>query len=114
MKTRNGFVSNSSSSSFCVIGTENSLYLDLLKEKDALNTEDPEHIGYGMAGKGKTAELDWWENYGDLTCVGVNVSILEKKTLPAARKHVQKIFKKIGVDVPLAQIDIIYGSASSG
>jgi hypothetical protein len=114
MKIRQGFVSNSSSSSFLIIGTKDSDLIQRLAEKDNF---DGSNSGYGFAGDGD--KLMYYGNQYDGDWDSGSVAgldgqlILEMMTLPQARVHVQKIFQSLGVDVDEDEIDLHYGEMSS-
>lgn len=113
MKIRNGFVSNSSSSSFLVIGTDNTSLIDELAQADHF---DDSSGGYGVAGEGD--ELVYYgmqyDGHFDYGYAGVEAAdLLERMTLPQARIFVQEIFLKLGVEVDVEDIDLYYGEMSS-
>ena len=118
MKTRDGFVSNSSSTSFCIVGVERQSIISELMEKDGFVDDG----GYGVAGHGKNGELIYYGrrfyNDGvmvwDTGAVGVEAKeLLERMTLPQARHYVRELLKNIGVDVRTSDIDLRYGEASN-
>lgn len=113
MKTRIGFVSNSSSSSFLIIGVCNSLLLQKVAEADGLDMEDFPYLCYGSY-----QSKSGLEYYGcdEPTYVGISVGdLLETMTLPEARLHVREIIRqKVGVDVPVDKLELYYGEAGNG
>ena len=107
MKTRNGFVSNSSSSSFCIIGTE--YMIEEIAKKDGVKDED---FGYGMA-EGKVLEYHgngFGDDY-DAVSGGLNAEkLLTKMTIPQAKLHLKQLIKKkFDIDVPIEQISFEFG-----
>ena len=122
MKIRNGFVSNSSSSSFCIIGVDYSSHVAALIKAEGLDfghynaKGDWEYgkdcLGYGVC-QGKIVEF-----YGNSEpqYAGVDAKpFLEKRTLQGARKAFQTLVKKfLDVEIPLRDIDIHYGEAGEG
>jgi len=143
MKTRTGFVSNSSSSSFCIIGTSN--WSRVLAKKEGLyKTEHYEEkvCEHGRPNK-KTkycpqcgfefsnaedftypelaygsAQGKVFSYYGseDVDYAGLDAEeLLKKMTIPQACKHVQEIAeKKLGVKIPSKQLGFFYGEAGNG
>jgi hypothetical protein len=123
MKIRNGFVSNSSSSSFCIIGTTyNSEIAKLVKaegknfthydEESESWIEGTDYLGYGCD-SGKVVMF-----YGDdgPEYVGVEaVDLLEQHSLPEARKAFCKLVKEcLNVDIDPRFVDLHYGEAGNG
>jgi len=118
MRCRDGFVSNSSSTSFCVIGIERQTVIAELMEKDGFVDDG----GYGIAGHGRNEELLYYgrgfNNDGEMVwesgAVGVEArELLERMTLPQARHYVRELLKGVGVGVRTSDIDLRYGEASS-
>jgi hypothetical protein len=125
VKVRNGFVSNSSSSSFCIIGVENSMVIDELLTAEGIdpNTKDEWEkpaatglrslaMGYGCD-SGKM--LNFYGNHNNPDFAGIEAEpLLQKFAIPDACKEFQKqVKKKLGVDIPLNKISLHYGNASS-
>lgn len=107
MKIRSGFVSNSSSSSFCVIGT--TYNIEEIAKKDGINDES---FRYGVAdGKVLQYHGNGFGEYDDEVIGGLDAAkVLETMTIPEAKLHLQKLIKtKFKIDVPLDQISFEFG-----
>ena len=107
MKTRNGFVSNSSSSSFCIIGT--SFKIEEIAKKDGVNSDS---FGHGSA-EGKVLEYHgngFGDDY-DEVLGGLEAShLLETMTIPKAKRYLQTMIKdKFGIEVPIDEISFEFG-----
>jgi hypothetical protein len=151
MKTRNGFVSNSSSSSFCIIGVEDESLLKALAKAEKLHFRwngDPEtELARGcnhkidktdqfckVCGKPAYVEKEVKVNYNDLghgVCDGEIIlffgngyypynagihapELLNKMTIPQAAEYFCKLVKnKLNIDINPAQVQLLYGEASS-
>ena len=100
MKTRNGFVSNSSSSSFIIVGCDVSLCSEEVKEK--LLDEKFDYVGY---------YLD--ENDEDFIGDFRSVSDYEYKTITVKQLDTAAIEQKIKSIVPDADVKIWFGSRYS-
>ena len=105
MKIRDGFISNSSSTSFCIIGTN--WGIDELVEESGAKDENT------YCGHCKTEHIDFY-TYNKLndddTIAGIDASpLLEKMSIPAAKKYFQKYIKeKFNITVPIEQIKFTY------
>jgi len=120
MKIRMGFVSNSSSSSFCIIGTENSDLIRKLAEAenksfdyDGEDWDDDkyDYFGYGC-NEGEVIDFYGDESpyYAgiDLKKFGEDISIKEMKKL-----FIKKVKKELGVDVEEEDVALLFGECGN-
>ena len=120
MKTRQGFVSNSSSSSFIVVGVSDEdfcskllaamkIYMDRDNPVEGWVEYEP---GFGVH-EGKP--FDVIGSYDYVSYVGFDIeSDLKKGTsLNLLKKKFVELAKKIGVEVPISKVDLHYGASSS-
>lgn len=121
MKTRNGFVSNSSSSSFCIVGIENTRIIEKLMAADGFTEND---AGYGVAGTGKSDFVYYGHGYSkhgdgvdyhlEYGYAGLEaVDTLNTMTLPEAKRYLKLKLKQMNINVDVKDIDLHYGSMSS-
>lgn len=136
MKIRTGFVSNSSSSSFVIVGNvfDNNVIHELLLNEDALKRFNERHgtsfssfddalesgdycLSYDvfnaiLEGTDLVAYVD---EYSEEAAVGIDPcnEMKNEDTLEDFKKRVSDDFKKIGVDVPVDDIRFITGSIDS-
>jgi len=110
MKIRIGFVSNSSSTSFCVIGIENDLWIDLILEKAGVDRESISHPDQGVFNI-----IKGFNCYGDYTprILGLDAKTsLDTMTLPQSKEHFKEVVnKKFGLNIPIEHIRLLYGEA---
>ncbi len=113
MKIRNGFVSNSSSTSFCIIGVENTSIIKQIIEAEnknfGENGKDMLEYGYN---KGKF--VIFYGNY-DVYDVGIDAKpLLQEMDIKQAKKWFQKYIKdNLRIDIPLEKIDLFFGEAGN-
>ena len=116
MKIRTGFVSNSSSSSFCIIGTENAnvIYKLLKAEEIDLDSDENNYIDNGVIG-GKVVNFYDGVSGEQPYYAGVDAEPLLKETnIPQACKKFQEMVEKsLGVKIPLSSVKFLYGEISS-
>ena len=116
MKIRNGFVSNSSSSSFIIVGFTDDTYMKQIAEKDG-KFEDGEYrdveCNYGVD---DSCALTYYGSYGEPYYIGIDISKkIENKILPELRKELKdKVKDEYGLDIPLDKIKLFYGEVGDG
>ncbi len=113
MKVRHGFVSNSSSSSFLIVGIDSYRHNELFEQIMELDHFNDEDYGYGISGHGD--KFIYYGSSYEPDYIGIDVAeMLETMTLPAIREHVHNMFASYGIDVPIAMIDLHYGEVGDG
>ena len=123
MKSRQGFVSNSSSTSFCIIGIDcyggwnnedgtirREAIIEALAELDGIDVDE---ISFGVA-KGKA--IDYFGSEGEIYNVGMWAKeLLQEMTIPNAKEYfVGKVQAEYGVSIPLEFVEFLYGESGSG
>jgi hypothetical protein len=118
MKVRTGFVSNSSSSSFAIIGVDDEGITKEVIRSYGFNAGDEysDEDWFCDAGWGGTAEHDGWlfAGYSDgPNKVGMKAEeLLQIMTIPQACELVKAKLKERGVG-NYAKVEFLYGEASS-
>lgn len=112
LKIRTDFVTNSSSSSFLIVGVGNEKYVNLVAEKLGFDPNS-DWLEYGSWSKKDIVLLGY---DSDVYWAGFNAeSMLETMNLKEARIVVQNAFKsELGIDIPIEEIDLYFGEAGNG
>jgi len=114
MKIRLGFVSNSSSSSFCLVGTSKKWIIDELAAKEGLNfgKDGNDVLSYGNCSGNHVIFV----GSDGPEVVGIEIlKLLEDYNLKELRQIFRDLVKdKFNVDVPIKSIDLHYGEWGNG
>jgi len=118
MKIRTGLVSNSSSSSFCIVGT--AFYAQEIAEAAGYDI-DKDHMSYGRWDKHNNKRSRYsaleFVGYDEIEYVGIDAEsrIREDKTLTEMKQEfIQLVDSLFGIKVPPKRIDFFYGEAGNG
>ena len=123
MKVRNGFVSNSSSCSFLIVGVsayggrDGSDLSETLKEM--AKADGCEEMGWGGYSEGKTlvflgGEEDEEEEYApDYVGIEAEQDLKNNKTIGELKQEFLTKVKALGFDIPEERVDLHYGEISS-
>ena len=130
MKKRKGFVSNSSSSSFLIIGVEKPSgwgddkgktdYVELLEEAEGKHydydydwDEEPDYMDFGED-EGKVVNFYGSGNEPYHAGIPVEERLKNDEKVSDLRKEFQKLIKdKFDIDIPLEDIQLYHGECSS-
>lgn len=112
MKIRTGFVSNSSSSSFCILGVTSSEIenqIDVEKLFNPNNEESWDDDWYELSDKFGFDSYYGFDNYYEEHCIGLSVSKLDENIPIIEQKKVlaEKLNEKFGTKFEANDIDFM-------
>jgi hypothetical protein len=119
MKIRKGLVSNSSSSSFCIIGIAGD-FVDTIAERAGFDIDD-HYLSYGEWTQvdGKPIEYKdflFLGNY-EIDWIGFSApeKLAEEKTLSEIKhEFIRAIFENFNISIPFDEVGFYYGEICSG
>lgn len=117
MKVRTGFVSNSSTTSFCIIGVDTTWATEKLLQACGHDKEwFQETAGFGSAEADNGMMMFYGEYDNGPSWAGLDAeTLLVDKTLPQAREwFVKYIQDKLGVVLLLDSVRLCHGEAGDG
>ena len=116
MKIRSQFVSNSSSTSFCVVGVSDSDYIKMICEKigidPGIDYPDSNYVGHGVY-ISDDLDLLIYGCSSYVEAIGFDAkSYLEKNTLSYMKKLFHAyILENYGIDIPIHLIGLEFGES---
>jgi len=116
MKYRNSFVSNSSSSSFVIVGISDDVIMKQIAEQDGKFSEGEYHDVNCDYGIDESCSINYYGSWGEPYYMGVDISKkMEEQILPELKKEFQeKVKEEYGLDIPLDKIKLHYGEVGDG
>jgi hypothetical protein len=116
MKSRTGFVSNSSSSSFLIVGINRWANKELFKQIMEADGRDDDSFELCYGTETSKSGLGYYGYDNEPSYLGMDIaSLLETKTLPELRLHFCGFIQhKFGIDIDPKQVELHYGQVGSG
>ena len=116
MKTRPGFVANSSSSSFIIIGTTDEKMIKRIMKKEGIALNEEGYYDESGYGRLETENVSCVCDGHNIYNVGVMddevVALLEKHTIPEAKKIVaEQLSKKLKIKIKPEDLKFEYGES---
>jgi len=118
MKVRNGFVSNSSSTSFAIIGVNNYQF-PIPNELAILSgiSYDEDYDGHGECLKNSRDgnSIDFYGMHNEWYYAGIDAeAAMETMLLNEAKLHFKRLAAELGLDISLDRIDFHHGETGEG
>jgi hypothetical protein len=117
MRVRTGFVSNSSTSSFCVLGTWDEATIEALLRAEGVwdKDKDGDLLDQGLW-TGRVVTFVGWDEGATFAGTWVGDDVLEEKSLTQIRQEfVAEVKNELGVDIDVnVNLKLEYGECGSG
>lgn len=110
MKVRVDFITNSSSSSYLIVGVTSEDIIDKLRIAENINEFE---FSYGIYGGEYISFIGYWN---EASYAGIFIEdLMEVMTLPQLKEYfVQLVKDKFNIDIPLYLVNLHYGKQGDG